>query len=372
MSRLSRRHALQLGAAWALSPALVSWGQVTAPPAKQPATPKAKAAPKADPYADAVFVKGPPPKPAKGAFTIAVLPDTQNYSEKYPENFAAQTNWIVENRQDRNIAAVLHLGDITNHNTPAEWENAVKAMDVLNEKVPYAMVPGNHDYSANGACKDRSTLLNDYFPLAKQKTLKSLDCVYDKEPDRVENSAHLFSAGGLDFVVIGLEFGPRKDVVRWANEVAAKHKNRAAILITHAYMYYDETRYDWKKYGTKQTWNPHNYAVAKATADDVQDGEELWQNLVSKHENFICTLNGHVLNDGLGRITTKTPGGRSVPQMLVNFQMKPKGGDGWLRLMEFSENGRQVKVVDYSPTRDERNESKQNKFEFEVAAVANG
>lgn len=373
MSDFSRRDALKAGAAWALSPALIAWGQAaqkSAPKTEAKEAPKTTPkAPAKDPYADAVFVKGEPEKPGKGSFTIAVLPDTQHYSEKYPANFVAQTNWIVENRRDRNIAAVLHLGDITNNNKPAEWENAVKAMDLLNGKVPYAMVPGNHDYSAGGGCKDRTTLLNDYFPLQKIQSLGMLDAVYDKEPERLENSASLFSAGGLDFVVIGLEFGPRKDVVRWANEVATKHKNRAAILITHAYMYFDETRYDWKKYGTKQSWNPHGYAVAKATDDDVSDGEELWNNLISKHENFICTLNGHVLNDGLGRLTSKTPGGREIPQMLVNFQMKPKGGDGWLRLMEFDSTGKRVKIVDYSPTRNERNESVQNKFELEVASV---
>lgn len=373
MSDFSRRDALKVGAAWAISPALIAWGQAATPKAetKTPAKPAA-AKPKVDPYADAVFVKGEPAKPAKGSFSIAVLPDTQNYSEKFPEQFIAQTKWIVENAKERNIAAVLHLGDITNRNSPAEWENAVRAMDLLNDKVPYAMVPGNHDYSAGGSCQDRTTLLNEYFPLAKMKSLGSLDCVYDKEPERMENSAHLFSAGGIDFVVIGLEFGPRKDVVRWANEVAAKHKYRAAILITHAYMYYDETRYDWKKNGKKQTWNPHEYAVAKATADDVSDGEELWNNLVSKHENFQFTLNGHVLNDGLGRLSSKTPGGRAVPQMLVNFQMKPNGGDGWLRLMEFSSDGQQVKVCDYSPTRNERNESAQNKFELQLAGVQKG
>ncbi|WP_238397496.1 metallophosphoesterase [Anatilimnocola aggregata] len=210
MIRLSRRSALQVGTAWALSPAMIAWGQVPATKATPPIAPETKAkAPKVDPYADAVFVKGEPEKPAKGAFTIAVLPDTQHYSEKYPENFLAQTTWLVENQKDFNIASVLHLGDVTNHNSEAEWQNAVKAMDVLNEKLPYAMVPGNHDYSSGGGCKDRTTRMNEYFPLAKIKSLKSLDCVYDKEPDRIENSAHLFSAGGTDFVVIGLEFGPR-------------------------------------------------------------------------------------------------------------------------------------------------------------------
>ena len=370
MSDLSRRDILKSGAAWALSPALIAFGQAVAPKAEtNPVEPKAPVKPKVDPYADAVLKKGEPAKPAKGSFTIAVLPDTQHYSEKFPDNYVAQTSWIVENQRERNIAAVLHLGDITNRNSKPEWEVAVKAMDRLNGKLPYAMVPGNHDYSAGGVCQDRTTLLNEYFPLAKMKSLGSLDCVYDKEPDRMENSAHLFSAGGLDFVVIGLEFGPRKDVVRWANEVAAKHKNRAAILITHAYMYFDETRYDWQKYGKKQAWNPHDYAVAKATADDVSDGEQLWNELVSKHENFLFTLNGHVLNDGLGRMSSQTPAGRDVPQMLVNFQMKPNGGDGWLRLMEVNPSNLQVKICDYSPIRGERNESTQNKFDLQLAGV---
>ena len=31
-------------------------------------------------------------------FSIIVLPDTQKYSESYPELFYDQTNWIVENK----------------------------------------------------------------------------------------------------------------------------------------------------------------------------------------------------------------------------------------------------------------------------------
>ena len=348
MNLIHRREALKLGVAGALTPV---FGHLLTPTVSA-----------ADPYAYARLVSGEPPRPAKDSFTIAVLPDTQNYSEKFPEQYMAQTRWIVENRRDRNIAAVLHLGDITNRNTPAEWENAVRAMNQLDGHLPHFMTPGNHDYSEGGACKDRTTRLNEYFPLKKFRETPTFGGVYDREQERMENSYHLFSAGGRDFVVISLEFGPRADVVRWANEVAAKHKDRAAILITHAYMYYDETRYDWSKYGAKQNWNPHSYGVAKATNDDVCDGEELWQKLVCKHENFVLTLNGHVLNDGLGRIATPSPAGRDVHQVLVNFQMKPKGGDGWLRLLEFRADGKTVQTYDYSPTRNERNESPQNQF----------
>lgn len=325
--------------------------------------------PKPDPYEDAKLLEGEPPLPAAGSFTMAVLPDTQHYSEKYPENYLAQSRWIVENRQARNITCVLHLGDITNRNTVAEWKNAAKAMKQLDGHVPYFFCPGNHDYSAGGGCKDRTTLLNNYFPVSQFKDRPTFGGTYDKEPDRMENSFHLFSTHSRDFLILALEFGPRKDVVRWANEVVSKHTKREAILITHAFIYSDDTRYDWKKYGAKQKWNPHAYAVAKATMDDVTDGEELWEQLISRHENFILTLNGHVLNDGLGKFLSATPGGRAVPQVLVNFQMKPNGGDGWLRLLEFKADRRTVEVYDYSPTRKQRNEGKENRITLSVAPV---
>jgi hypothetical protein len=320
-------------------------------------------------WKDDTLVAGEPEKPAQGSFTIVVLPDTQNYSEKFPEQFLAQTRWIAENRVDRNIACVLHLGDITNRNSQTEWNNAVMAMEQLDDVVPYFMVPGNHDYSGNGACQDRTCGMTAAFPVDKFRDRPTFGGVYDREPDRIENSFHLFSAGGRDFLSLCLEFGPRKDVVRWANQVAETHKNRAIILSTHAYIYHDDSRYDWKGLGTKQNWNPHSYGVAKNTADDVSDGEELWNGLVAKHENFILTLNGHVLGDGLGRMTSQTPAGRTVHQMLVNFQMLPNGGNSWLRLLEFSQDGRTVSVCDYAPTLQQRNESSQNKFQLTLAPV---
>lgn len=320
-------------------------------------------------YADAVLVDGEPNTLAKGSFSIVVLPDTQLYSEKFPKLFMAQTRWIAENQKERNIACVLHLGDVTNRNTPAEWENATKAMNQLDGVVPYFLVPGNHDYSDNGSCNDRICGLTAAFPVAKFEDLPTFGGVYDREPDRLENSFHLFSAGDRDFLSLCLEFGPRKDVVRWANEIVSNHKNRAVILTTHAYIYFDDSRYDWTKYGPKQNWNPHNYGVAKSTDDDVCDGEELWNSLVSKHENFIMTLNGHVLGDGLGRMVSQTPAKRDIHQMLVNFQMRPQGGDGWLRLLEFHSDGKTVDICDYSPTRNQRNESSQNKFRFQLPDV---
>ncbi|MEX2171295.1 MAG: metallophosphoesterase [Pirellulales bacterium] len=352
MSTVSRREILKAGAVLAAAPAL-NLGYHTSAWAKGP-------------YDDAKLVPGAPPLPKPDAFTIAVLPDTQGYSMRFPENYIAQTQWIVDQKQDRNIACVLHLGDITNNNTHDQWENAVKAMNILDGHIPYFMTLGNHDYSENGHATDRTTFFHEYFPYEKYSALPSFGGNYDKEPERFDNSYHFFSAGGRDFLVLSLEFGPRNDVVRWANAVVNQHKDHAAILITHAFVYYDDSRYDWAKYGADQLWNPHSYPLAKATDHDVNDGQQLWDKLVSRHNNFIMTLNGHVCADGLGRVTTPLPSGKAVPQVLVNFQVKPNGGDGWLRLLEFRPDGTTVQTYDYSPTLDQRNESEQNQFVMKV------
>lgn len=362
----NRRQWLQQSAAWALSTGLIPGLAHTAEPPTASGLPTGYGDVKQ--YADAVFVDGPPPPPAKDSFTIAVLPDTQHYSQKYPDTFHAQTKWIAEKVKERNIAAVFQLGDVTNRSTPEEWQVADKAMARLNEHLPYFMVIGNHDY-ADGKCIDRTTRFNEYFPVARFRDRSTFGGTYDQEPTRMENSFHLLDAHGRKFLVLALEYGPRNDVLRWANEIAGRHADREAILLTHAYMYFDETRYDWAKRGQDQSWNPHASKMAEVTQDDVNDGEQIWQKLVSQHENFILTLNGHVLNDGLARLATPTPGGRDVHQVLVNFQMKPNGGDGWLRLLEFKPDGRTLDVVDYSPVLDRQNHSVQNKFSLQTAPV---
>jgi hypothetical protein len=48
--------------------------------------------------------------------------------------------------------------------------------------------------------------------------------------------------------------------------------------------------------------------------------------------------------------------------------MRPKGGDGWLRLIEMRADG-SAQTYDYSPTRQQRNESAQNQFALELASI---
>ncbi|MFM7042998.1 MAG: metallophosphoesterase, partial [Planctomycetaceae bacterium] len=229
-----------------------------------------------DPYADGVLVAGEPPLPAEGAFTFAVLPDTQNYAEHFPATFTAQTEWLVAQRERRRIAAVFHLGDVTNHNVPAEWANARKSLGLLDDAgLPWCLVPGNHDYGPGGTAADRTTLLGETLPVAERRGRPWWGGSYDREPDRADNTFVLVEAAGRRFLVLGLEFGPRADVVRWANEVVGDHRDHEVVLLTHAFVYHDDTRYDWRTKGRKQSHNPHDYPLARASADDVHDGEQL-------------------------------------------------------------------------------------------------
>ena len=286
------------------------------------------------------------------SWTLVVLPDTQYYScgvdcASEPELFKDQMRWIIANRDRYNIKYVVQLGDIVDSPMDTtQWTNARAALTMLDGVVPYAFVPGNHDYGSTGVASDRTTLLNNYFPVAEYSSWPTFGGTMTA--NSMEDSYHLFSAGGVDWLILALEWGPRSNAVAWANQIVSAYPNRKVILITHAYTYSDNTRYNWAAKGASQSWNPHSYGTANDPGG-THDGEELWTKLVSLYPNFVMVLNGHVLNSGLGRLESTNNFGNVVHQMLVNYQMQALGGGASLRLVEFLPDGKTEQVTAYSP-----------------------
>jgi hypothetical protein len=297
----------------------------------------------------------------EGSFTIAVLPDTQKYSWKYHDHYYRQTEWIVSNKDKFNIQFVTHLGDITDNNTPEEWEVAQRAMSTLSGKVPYSLITGNHDHGPGGSSENRDTLLNEFFPWSSERRQPTLIGAMDE--GRMENTYHVFNVGKHKFLVLALEWGPRDQVVEWANTIAAKYPDHHAILTTHAYMYFDDTRHNWDKYKKLHRWNPRDerFGISKLPGG-TNDGQQLWDKLVSRHKNFFLTLNGHILEDGLGRLTSSNQDGGDVHQIAVNYQMRTEGGEGYLRLLEFLPDGETVQAKSYSPSTGKYKTDPQNQF----------
>jgi len=124
-------------------------------------------------------------------FSFVVLPDTQYYSSSWPDIFAAQTRWIVEKREARQIAFVLHTGDVVDSDLPAQWDPASQALHLLDGEIPYAMTAGNHDYFN---LADRMGLINTYFPPSHFTQYPWFGGTF--EPGHLENSFSLFAAGG--------------------------------------------------------------------------------------------------------------------------------------------------------------------------------
>jgi len=283
---------------------------------------------------------------------LVLLPDIQSYTESYPDILHSQVDWIVEN--SGKIDMVLQQGDLTEHNSPEEWEIAHAAFLKLNHEVPYVLAVGNHDMGSKpgkNADVRNTAMFNSFFPYREMFQLPAFGGVF--EPDKMDNAWYVFTSGNRQWMVLTLEFGPRESVLEWANEVVASHPERTVIVNTHAYMYSDSTRM-----GPGDKWLPQSYGIRKDTGENrANDGEQIWRKFVKKHPNIRFVFSGHVLNSGVGTLISVNDEGFPVYQFLANYQNWVKGsvngGNGFLRILTLDHKTNTLTVQTYSPYIDE-------------------
>jgi hypothetical protein len=285
---------------------------------------------------------------ANKAFSIVALPDTQYIAKDFPDIFMSQTKWVKDNAEALNVMCVVHEGDITDNNTEPEWQNADAAIDILDGSVPCCLNVGNHDMPGWGKERD-VTVFNRYFPVERYKSQPWFGGV--KPGGGLENAYYKFEQNGQAYLILCLEFGPLDDTLDWANDIISKHPKHNVIITSHCYMYFDDTRV-----GEGDQWNPHTYGVGG------NDGEEMWEKLASRHKNVFLVLSGHILGDGLGRMTSTGAHGNKVEQILANYQMLPEGGQGWLRVMTIDPENKTIDVKTYSPWLNKYAADAQNQF----------
>lgn len=299
------------------------------------------------------------------SFTLLVIPDPQNYV-KFDYNqpvFELMTAWTAHHVDTLNIKAVLCTGDLVDQNecvvppfprfgnlpSQAQWEYASHAFERLDNKVPYLIATGNHDYGQLRSENDL-TRFPEFFPVTRNNKWNDVlvSGTYNRHGQAtMENVAmEIDDPNWGKLLVITLEFAPRDEVLEWAKNLCAsdRFKNHKAMIMTHAYMKgYSNERLD------------HHYKLQPANS-----GVQIWEKLVYPSENILFVLCGHDAKPNgrndytTGFRTDKNIAGRDVAQMMFNCQalgggMSGNGGDGWIRLLEFMPDGETVSVRTYSP-----------------------
>ena len=280
----------------------------------------------------------------QSAFSFAVIGDTQLVARDHPTDFPKIYDYILDNLESKNIKMVLGLGDITDKNSTAEWNLAKANILKLNNKVPYSLARGNHDGSANF----NSTFMNTGYK-------EMLGGTYNA---KLENSWQELIVGDLKYLIITLDYGPDDSVLNWASKIIEAHPKHNVIITTHAYLFRDGTTLD------------ANDVCPPSTSGGVNNGDHIWEKLVSKHENIVLVLSGHDPCNEI--IMTQTPGKNNhvVTQFLIDPQRvdTSRSATGMVAMFYFSEDGTKLRVEYYSTVK-QRYFMEENQFETELDLV---
>lgn len=270
-------------------------------------------------------------------FSVVVLPDTQYYTtgptsarpDRATHFFADQTRWIMANLDTYRIAAVIHNGDIVdNGSIAAQWRVADGAMSLLEAEspalpdgLPYGVAVGNHDQSPNGSTSD-TTLFNANFGVARFAGRAYYGGHYG---DTNDESWFTFTAGGLEFVVVSVQYDTTQDgaVMDWANRVFDSHPEAFGIFNSHYIL------------TSGGEFGPQGAAIYRALADT---------------ESVQLMTCGHIAAES--RRTDTSPSGHTIHSMLADYQGRAEGGGGFLRIWEFSPANDELTVRSYSPSHD--------------------
>ena len=296
-------------------------------------------------------------------FTVAVVPDTQYESSATPQIMKAQMSWLAANRATERIAMVLQEGDVVdNMKSSLQWSRARSYYGYLDGKVPFVVAAGNHDEEVIAAPRPHLK-----HPAAFNKFVDSfLDYRVAGSYVRGDyrNTFHLLSAGGLDMLILNLDFGAEDDVLAWADTVAARYPQRHIIMLTHDYLGTDGQLRGTTNLEDKSLPHTHNPAW--------NDGVQMWDKFVRKHANVQFVLNGHVVQKvaedkpwSVARLVSSNDAGRSVYQVLTNYQTFNGGGEGYLRLFRIYPRQGRVEVRTFSPYRHDSLTDDGNEFAFD-------
>lgn len=328
-------------------------------------------------------------------FTVAVIPDTQNYSDaslpqpRGVETFVKQMQYIVDKKEEKNLAFVAFVGDIVQHgdgqfrtkapngaegeyvywDTRSEWDNANRAVSVLSRaNIPFGMAPGNHDYDSfswwageNSPGVSRplrsGRVWQLYFgPESRHFANKQW---YGGSFNYGMNSYQFFTGGDQRYLHLSMEMDPTPRALAWAQSVIDANPNVPVMISTHEWL---------MPVPLAESNRPSGLDAYFKGADNLSP-DDIWDRFVRKNPTIFMILSGHHwvptkegVSQGENLRVDKNDAGYPVYQILQDYQGNTigpdgnpgsaNGGAGWTRFMEFDIEKRKIRVYTYSPLLD--------------------
>ena len=286
-------------------------------------------------------------------------------SDNKPEYVKMLVDWLIENKDSQKIAYVMGLGDITQKSYTAEWDYAKEQFYRLDGIIPFSLARGNHDKvepqiikKVNGKKTYPEELQANalyYQTFNNDVYLSQMTGCY-KEGD-VANTYRAFEVCGTKYLHICFDYGPSDDVLQWAGKLIEKYSDHRVIITTHTYMFRDGT-----------TLDKNDAYPASKSQGGFNDGDDMWNKLISKYENIFLVMSGHDPWDHIVCTRTNGDNGNTVTQLLIDPQNIDSGlGDcaAMVAMLYFSEDGKTVEVRYFSVARNQYGSMK-SQFSFTV------
>ena len=300
---------------------------------------------------------------SEDSWSMIIIPDPQSYA-KFGRNqplLELMTAWISENIDHLNIKMVLCVGDLVEQNeminpdgksgnqpSKLQWESVSRAFKRLDGRVPYITALGNHDYGYK-SIENRKSNFNHYFPVDKNfqnmKILRDVALNAEEIPTLENASFEMTSPHGRKMLFVSLEFAPRDTIISWAKSIvgAERYKDHTVVILTHSYLNAKD------EHIIKE-----NYPI-----EDYNYGQAIFEKLVKPSHNIQMVISGHIGSPDnprahVGFRTDTNAANKKVQQMVFNAQAlgggwMGNGGDGWLRILEFTPDNHTVQVKTFSP-----------------------
>lgn len=267
-------------------------------------------------------------------FTIPVFPDTQSSMGHNRGVFFSQLEWVAAKADSLKVPMVLHVGDLVNFDNFDHWELASVGMRILDRKdIPYAISLGNHDtgavgeYTGSAAPGNTNANLrnthkfNYFFPVTRFTLQKGRF-----EKNKSDNSYYTFTAGGVKWIVVSLEFCAREAAAQWMDQVLKEHPDHNAIVLTHYHL------------TGKGEISPNNAGYGDMKVIDI------FEKYIKPNKNVLMVLSGHTCWSAK-RIDKGTQG-NDIYQILQDYQCKE---EGYIRLLDIDTQKGTITAKMYSP-----------------------